>query len=76
MQDRLRQLVLFDIGIDSKLRSCDLLACAFATGATVNEWQGERRAAAEVVTPGPVRDHAVDPLRSPVFERCLGKWYF
>src|SRR6266566_6629614 len=26
MQDRLRELALFDLGIDSKLRACDLLS--------------------------------------------------
>jgi hypothetical protein len=33
MQDRVRELVMFDIGIDSNLRGCDLVKCAFETSA-------------------------------------------
>lgn len=61
MQGRLRDLALFDLGIDSKLRACDLVKLRVR-----DVCPGERLAArngASAIDPaaGPVRDHAADP---------------
>ena len=42
MQGRLRELALFDLGIDSKLRACDLVSSGSATCATATGWPRAR----------------------------------
>ena len=42
MENRARELALFDLGIDSKLRACDIVSCGFAMSATVIGLPAER----------------------------------
>jgi hypothetical protein len=42
MQSRLRELALFDLGIDSKLRACDLVKLRVQTCATATGWPAGR----------------------------------
>ncbi len=61
MQQRLRESALFNLGIDSKLRACDLVSLRVR-----DVCHGERVAARAVVMqhktqrPSAVRDHATD----------------
>ena len=61
MQERLRELALFDLGIDSKLRACDLVKLRVR-----DVCHGERAAARAIVlqqkTKRPVSAHD-DPIR-------------
>ena len=59
MQGRLRELALFDLGIDSKLRGCDLVSRRVR-----DVCHGDRvgdRLAAENTASCSIRDHAADP---------------
>ena len=38
MESRVRELALFNLGIDSKLRGCDLVASRSGTSATATRW--------------------------------------
>jgi hypothetical protein len=39
MESRVRELALFNLGIDSKLRGCDLVSLKAGTSATATRWQ-------------------------------------
>ena len=64
MQGRTRELALFDLGIDSKLRGCDLVKLRVR-----DVCHGDRvssrgnSASAEDAAPGAIRDHAINPRR-------------
>ena len=65
MQGRLRELAMFNLRVDSKLRACDLVSLRVRDVS-----HGERVAAraivyaAEDAAPGAVRDHAADARSS------------
>jgi integrase len=65
MQGRLRELALFDLGIDSKLRACDLLSLRVRDAC-----HGDRVAARAIVlqqkTPRPVQFEITPPTREVV----------
>jgi integrase len=65
MQRRLRELALFDLGIDSKLRACDLVKLRVR-----DVWHGDRVAARAIVlqqkTQRPVQFEITTPTREAV----------
>ncbi len=62
MQRRLRELALFDLGIDSKLRACDLVKLRVRDVCHGDSSRrAVNRAATEDAASGAVRDHASDP---------------
>jgi hypothetical protein len=65
MEGRVRELALFNLGIDSKLRGCDLVALKVRGRLS---WRAgsdaRRRHAAQDAPTRPVRDHAGNPGRS------------
>lgn len=68
MEGRVRELALFNLGIDSKLRGCDLVALKVR-----DVCHGDQVAARAIVTaPGPVRDHAGDARRRPGLDQAGG----
>jgi hypothetical protein len=59
MEGRVRELALFNLGIDSKLRGCDLVALRVRDVCHGDQVATARhRHAAQDSAPGPVRDHA------------------
>ena len=62
MENRVRELALFNLGIDSKLRGCDLVAPQGPRHLPRRPGRlAGRRHAAQDPAPGPVRDHTGYP---------------
>ena len=60
MQGTLRELALYDLGIDSKLRACDLVKLRVRDACHGDRLAARDRAAAKDAASRSVRNHAVD----------------
>src|SRR3982751_763165 len=60
-QDGLRELALFNLGIDSKLRGCDLVGLKVRDVCHGDQVAPRCRDAAQDPAPGAIRDHACCP---------------
>lgn len=77
MSERARELALFNLGIDSKLRACNLTALRVRDICHGDQIASRYRAAAQNATPSAIRDHgacagrrpSLDPLGAPRVER-------
>ncbi len=63
MADRVRELALFNLGIDSKLRGCDLVKLKVRDVCRGTSLGSGDRDAAEDSAACPIRDHAADARR-------------
>jgi len=61
MENRIRELALFNLGIDSKLRGCDLVSLKVRDLPRRPGGFSRGGNAAQDPAPGAIRDHASDP---------------
>ena len=67
--NRTRDLALFDLAFDSKLRACDLVKLRVRDICHADRVAARDRHAAEDAAPGAVRDHRADPGSGPELGR-------